>query len=136
VQGKALTVDVTSSVNLASSTTQADRRGSHQCPWLVRVPQGQRINVTLYDFTTIDPDVDGVTQPRYVYANMGETDKMADRTVYAGSQRVRHVMTSRTNQLKIHLTRPFDSLIRTLRENVFLLHIQGWYLAIGQPLHN
>ncbi len=36
---------------LASIISQDTNRGTETCPWLLKVPMGQRINITLYDFT-------------------------------------------------------------------------------------
>lgn len=46
-----------SSGYLAGSVTHRTGLGSRRCPWVVQVPAGQRINVTLYDFSSKDPAV-------------------------------------------------------------------------------
>ena len=40
----------TSSGHIASIVTEESGCGSIDCPWLIEVPKGQRVNISLYEF--------------------------------------------------------------------------------------
>ena len=98
---------------LSSLVTSETSLGSDPCPWVIRLDPGQRINVTLYDFTLHDPfntnDVTATSEQRafcHKYAVIRERSAVTrETTVCGGEQRIKNVYLSASNVLEIHLSR-------------------------------
>ena len=100
---------------LASSVTAATGLGSTTCPWIITVDPGQRINVTLMDFSLIQPfgpnDVFGREEATknkafcHKYAEIQERPKTRQTVVCGGEERYKKVYVSQTNRIEIGLLR-------------------------------
>jgi hypothetical protein len=105
------------------------------------LPQGQRINITLTDFSTpeynnravsgaaeADPYdmLDSYSQCKHPYAILTERWS-AGRTVRVcgGHERERHVMLSRTNSVEVRIIA--NAAIHMGDENFFVLKYEGQY---------
>lgn len=92
-----------SSGYLSSSITEGSGLGTSFCPWVIKAPKGQRVNLTLYDFNTMNYDIDSnICQ---VYATVKERSRTRDQTVCAGTDRIRHIMLSDGNELEISIVK-------------------------------
>lgn len=83
---------------IASYITAETGCGNHDAPWIIRVDPGQKINFTLYDFSTNAPSDEKTCQ---VLVTIKEATRAASRTVCAGDQRIRKEYTSRANVVEI-----------------------------------
>lgn len=104
---------------IANVITEEKGFGTNYCPWLIRVGAGQRINITLYDFATLQYNQESAICQ--VYSMVKERTRTRDVTVCAGGERVKHVMISDTNELEVHIV-PHGS--QTLKP-YFLLKYEG-----------
>lgn len=107
--------------SIGNIVTEEKGHGSQYCPWVIKVDRGQRINITLYDFATLQFNQESpICQ---VYATLKERTRTRDVTVCAGGDRIKHVMISDTNELEItivtHSTQPTTPY--------FLLQYEGRY---------
>ena len=90
---------------IASIVAEETGCGSADAPWVIKAQQGQRINITLYDFAlssnqTTSQDPSSVCR---VYATLRELSSTRSVTVCGGKQRVRHVYTSATEQVQLRI---------------------------------
>lgn len=104
---------------IANIVTQETGCGSPDCPWIIEVPSGQHINITLTDFALENPRQPGDGFPAdtncRVYATIQEVGVSSrSMTICGGDTRVKHVYTSSTNVVKIRVvgqevpaTRPY-----------------------------
>ncbi|KAK2160988.1 hypothetical protein LSH36_123g05045 [Paralvinella palmiformis] len=95
---------------LSSSAALRTGYGLPGCPWIVRVRKGQRVKVTLYDFSIASRyrteswyGADGDREYCYVYAVIREQNGDKEFTVCAGNQRQMIVYQSTTNMVEILL---------------------------------
>ena len=105
---------------LASLTTDDTGCGSPGTPWIIEAEPGQRINVTLMDFTRFN--VAATVGQRYDirgcrnYALVRERGRNKNVTVCASDARERHVHMSSSNTLEITITKkkeePYYFLLR------------------------
>lgn len=95
-----------------------------RCSWNVRAQRGQRINITLYDFSVaIGRQTDnGVC---LVYAIIREEETQTEVTICRGSQRVRNVFTSETPNMEILIITDASSNYNTDSEGQFMLKYEG-----------
>ena len=131
--------------HLANIVTESTGRGSPACPWRIRAEKGQRINLTLYDFTAAadqrrldtgggvggphvpgggdgeDPGAGG----RYcqVYAIIKEASNERETAVCGGSQRERAVYTSTGEAVDVRIT----GLSTPDQQVYFVLKYEGGY---------
>lgn len=109
---------LSSTGHLASKLTHDTRIGSSSCPWALHVPKGQTINITLYDFGVHDAKLTtGQYFPKYFVIKEPAITKEA--TVYAGSERVRRVYSSTSNELQIDI---FDKMTPKTLTNFIILY--------------
>ena len=94
---------------IANTVTQETGCGSPDCPWIIEVPRGQRINITLNDFAVekrgqpnSKPFLSDALPNCRVYATIQEAGSRAT-SICGGDSRVKHVYTSRTNMVKIRV---------------------------------
>ena len=92
---------------LASSITFKTSCGSHGAPWLIEAEPGQRINITLHDFTrgyhTVS-DNRGLHHSTTCYAVIKEQSWQRDDVkVCGGGAKVHHVMTSSSNRVELRI---------------------------------
>lgn len=107
-----------------------DGPGSPRCPWVLTATTGQRLNVTLYDFTGpkaahSGPEAPLLRQsdlcpPLVVFLDPGNADHVI-RTCDV-RQRKKLVYTSHGSDLRVFIPNA------TAAESLFLLHYQGEYL--------
>ncbi len=109
-----ITINTTTVGYLSSVVTGETGLGSDVCPWIIRVDPGQRINVTLLDFSLIHPfgsnTIDGkalVKQRTYChkYAVIKEREATRETVVCGGEKRERNVYMSTTRTLEVHVMR-------------------------------
>ena len=102
------------------------RGGTSACPFRVTVPQGQRINLTLFDFSMAGRASEGaggtVCQR---YATVGDLDGRADIDICSSTDRTSHAYTSLGNSIEIRI---LENLPET--SGFFLLHYQGEFVAV------
>ncbi len=105
---------------ISSLAMSGVRKESTQCSWVISATIGQRINITLLDFSTpIGRRQDsGIC---LVYAIIKEHKDTSEITVCRGTQRLRNVYISEGNVVEIQVYT--DPTIA--REGVFLLKYQG-----------
>ena len=116
---------------IASIVTRETGLGSTDCPWIIHVPLGQRINVTLHDFA-VPTSYGRPSDVCSVYATIREEVRGSklEMNVCGGERRMKGVYLSETNRLEIVIT---SLVIGKDQENTlpyFLLHYKGWLLII------
>ena len=120
-------VSVTTEAQFISSSSDVNSVsscGSKSHPWRLEAAAGQRINISLLDFTAVSTSRDRVTCRQYGYV----LDKLNKRNVSvcaggAAQRRQSHVYLSHANNLHIILT-----LSRTETQDVqqnFLIRMEG-----------
>ena len=94
----------------ASQTTATSGCGSATCPWVIEVSPGQRINVTLWDFSIAYRNTSHNVRHRpeyplycHEYAMIKETEVPRTTTICGISERVKSVYTSTSNKIEIHI---------------------------------
>ncbi len=113
---------------LASVVATETNVGGADCPWIIQVPPGQRVNVTLFDFalsTSHSRPYDVCS----VYATVREEVRGSrlETNVCGGERRVKAVYLSETNRIEIVMSQ----LVTGRQESdssllYFLLHYKGW----------
>ncbi len=95
---------------LASMTTASSGCGSATCPWVVEVLHGQRINVTLWDFSISYRNTSHNIRHRpgyplycHEYAMIKETEVPRTTTICGGEVRQKTVYISSTNRIEVHI---------------------------------
>ncbi|ELT94218.1 hypothetical protein CAPTEDRAFT_214161 [Capitella teleta] len=88
-----------SSGSLASVVTMATQLGSPDCPYVIRGHPGQKINITLVDFTT---DA-GKVSCQVAYAVVSERAPARSETICSGWERERLVYTSQSSSVTIRM---------------------------------
>ena len=110
---------------IASIVTQETGCGTVSHPWVINVPKGQRINVTLYDFSpekrykTNQMEYELDTHVCREYALIQEVSTEWNSVVCGGGKRVQNVYTSKSNSLEIQVTNK--------DKRQFLLYYEGKY---------
>ena len=98
---------VSTSGFLANSITNHYGYGSSTCPWLIRVPRGQRILFTLYDFTMEKrynvKNTDGGSSFCIFYAIILDKAKDQEFTVCAGLERKQEVYTTMGSEVEVQI---------------------------------
>jgi len=122
-------ITVTSSnTHLANIVTIKSRRGSHSCPWLIRVSRGQTVNLTLLDFAfrQYKPTTDeyGAHQldncQKYAEMYIGR----AREPIFICSRGIRQrVLHSHTGKQDIRIL--FTGDHPSQQEFYFLIHVEG-----------
>ena len=89
-------------------TKQYDGCGSASCPWLIEVQPGQKINITLYDFSDKSKPITNTWIPNTCnrFGVIKETAAPTDKPICKGQKRERHLYTSVSNSLEIHVVSP------------------------------
>ena len=114
---------------LATHITEEYGWGGSACPWVLRVPPGQRINITLFNFArsgesdllTSDPSV------CYELATIHEKDHPSKTILTCGTdKRQKNVYASETNRVEIR----FVDRISLKNLGKFLVQHEGDYLLI------
>jgi len=110
---------------MANIITEEHGYGSQRCPWVISVPRGQRINLTLVDFGVASRFLD-VGNMCHVYAKISETRMASEVTVCGSRTRERSIYISETNRLEVS--------IMSLKDNeqpiYFLLKYQGLIMLL------
>ena len=108
-----------STLNLASTTSSTTSCGTHDTPWLVSAKPGQRLNISMTDFTwenrTVDTPDDCNTYGYVIH----ESDVV---TICGGRQRHKHLYHSKGHETQI----VFDGFTEEQR---FIIHIEGTVLC-------
>ncbi len=95
-------VEVTgSSGYLANTVTRHTQIGGAGCPWVIHVPKGQRVNITLLDFSTSEAP-ERASNLCALYANIREDRRGATEvTVCGGEKREKPIFLSETNTVQV-----------------------------------
>ena len=108
---------------LPSPRTHLTNCGTHQTPWLITAAQGQRINLTLIDFSRASHTAHSDTAGRaraskicFKYGSVAEDDGKNTEDICASHQRETHIYMSQSHSLQITLS---DNA------NFYLLSYQG-----------
>jgi len=114
---------------LSSQVTELTGCGSVDWPWLIVGGDGQRINVTLYDFSyealaMRRPGRDAIAISCNVYATIRDGSGGRSTTICGGRAPVRTVYYSTTNRVEIRILR-FNALSRQAQTSHFLLRYEG-----------
>lgn len=104
---------------LASIVTQETACGSTDCPWVIRVPPGQTIEIALYDFAAVSRVPTG-SDVCHVYAVIKEPVEQISHTVCAPTTREKVVHVSTTNVVEVRVM-----VNSNADEDYFALHYQG-----------
>lgn len=117
---------------LSSLVTSETGLGSGSCPWIITVDPGQHINVTLIDFSLIQPfgpnDVMGAEEAKlqtfcHKYAEIRERPNTRETVVCGGESRNKNIFVSSSNKLEIRLQR----YASPKKSAYFLLKFEGKY---------
>ena len=94
---------------IASIVAEETGCGTPDCPWIIEVSAGQRVNISLVDFalarndgSTFTGSMTGTSGCR-VYATVKEESVGKSFTVCGGDGRQRHVYTSLTNTVEVRI---------------------------------
>ena len=87
---------------LSSHVTETSGAGSVDCPWNVRAELGQRIKLTLLDFSGLTGK-NPTSQQCNVYATIKEPTAGVSETVCGTRERVTIIYTSDSNQVQVRL---------------------------------
>ena len=109
---------------LSSFVTQQTGCGNLENPWLLRVSHGQRINITLIDFTSANSEYQSKNDHLCnVYATIKDGNGAVTHTVCGGTGRkVTPVFMSVTNNVEIKITSKSNQM---KNEGHFLLKYTG-----------
>lgn len=109
---------------LSNLVAEERGQGSLACPWRIELPRGERINLTLVDFSTPNADVSTDSQICHQYALVTEKLSTTENgRVCGGDRREKHVYTSRTNTIEIRIITKKN--VETDRNFYFLLRYEG-----------
>ena len=96
---------------IPSPRTHLTHCGTHQNPWLITAAQGQRINLTLIDFSRASHTAHSDTAGRaraskicFKYGSIAEDDGKITEDICASHQRETHVYMSQSHSLQITLS--------------------------------
>ena len=119
---------------LASYVAEVLSLGSSACPWKIYVEPGQRINVSLYDFSswavTQKHDMPLTTRACHIVGKIREGDREAEVRACVGYQRVRQVYASATEHIEIEIYKPISSRLG----GYYLLKYEGNYFFMKYML--
>lgn len=87
------------------------------CPWILRVQRGQKINITLLDYGSLEHDKRTLCRK---YATVNEVSRESRTIVCGGDIRVKNVYQSTSHEIELYLT-PSDHQVK----NHFLLRYEG-----------
>lgn len=136
-------VVVTNKTGYLSSVVSADTGcGTGESPWLITLLPGQRINITLYDFTTQPPDAghvigrnstsagsasDSPARLCRVYATVRETNGARAVTICGGQLRQRPAYVTLGHVAEVRLSTAATSLgdVTVTSHVTFLLKYEG-----------
>lgn len=112
---------------IASATTEETGCGSIRSPWVISAAPGQRINITLYDFSLTSHNDSTKTVARQSsfpvycvqFARLEERGASRSTIICGGEQREKHVYTSVTYEVEIHI------MGRRAKNSYFLLKYEG-----------
>ncbi len=93
---------------IASSVSDVTGHGTSNCPWVIEVHKGQKINVTLMDFGLWQrqQNEDGTSSLYcHKYAMIQEGDQRQQTTICASNERQKMVYLSKGNKLTITIAR-------------------------------
>ena len=107
---------------IASVVSHETGHGTDTCPWVIRVLPGQRVNITLLDFSVTSGTAYGSAEFCKAYAIIRERSPAGNsQTLCGGSARYKDVFVSRGNQVEIRI---IQSKKRENRD-FFLLKYEG-----------
>ncbi len=95
---------------IANSVTETDGYGSAKCPWVIKASPGQRVNITLVDFSQMGPKEDSngkAMRPRYCreYAVLRETKGQTSVVVCDGDPEDKHIYITDSHVVEIEVER-------------------------------
>lgn len=139
IAGDGKTPNLTSPLDLSpflsSHISSSLGRGSSECPWQLRVPAGQQINVTLFNFGRVPAPSEwssggfSPSKPCHNLAVFRERQSTHVLTQCEGSARLVHAYLSQGNVLEVEIRPPKSSDLH------FLLHYQAVGCANPPTIH-
>ena len=127
---------------LASVTSDETGCGNADTPWAIQAHPGQRINITLIDFTPDSSRVltssDGVRRTCRVYATVREGKGHRSSTICGGNGRVRTVLVSKNDAVEIriissqHPAKPINFILMFQGKRIISKHTT--YLLVQRVL--
>ena len=113
---------------IGNVVTEEHRFGSGSCPWVISVPKGQRINITLLDFAVTGPQhIDSHLCNMYAIIRE-QSATTTDITVCGGEPRHKHIYLSDSHKVEVEVMT--NGLVPDNEDlPYFLLKYEGDYLA-------
>lgn len=116
---------------IGSLFTKETELGSARCPWKISVQPGQRVNLTLYDYsmhTRKDTSLSSQGEKLcFVYAIVREGRTRNDYTICGGRRREQYAYTSKSNTVEIEIL-PNVRMEEGVFPN-FMIKYEGKYLT-------
>ena len=84
---------------LSSLTASQLRRGTADCPWIIRAAVGQQINLTVHDFDTAKSKSDIC----HAYLTIRERQGTHSETVCNTIHRIRHAYLSKSHSVELRM---------------------------------
>ena len=109
---------------LAKVVAMETDRGTRVCPWLIEVQEGQRINITLLDFSSSHKNTNSVIRVCHVGAVIRDKAEPRGIKVCVGRDTFQYV--SKSNVVEVRLVGNRDSN----NQDYFLLHYQGMHISV------
>ena len=112
---------------LSNRITDETQCGSTEFPWIIKASPGQKVNITMLDFSSNHTSVENLLNSRRiprickVYATIRETTAMRSTTVCGSQGRERNIYTSSKNEVEVRILGNSAGNKKTQ----FLLYYQG-----------
>jgi hypothetical protein len=128
-------LNATSYLGLVSLTSPSF--GTKACPWTLKVPQGQRVNLTFLDLGMKRYMKKGYLSPDCSTSLVIRETKAKGRDVEVcrGRSRLQHLFTSTTNEVTIYIERLPTAIDGVSRSDFLLQYNGGWYRLFSH-VHN
>ena len=113
---------------ISNTVSTAKGVGTITCPWKIKLAPGQRINLTLYDFSqptfrASDIEAYGIC---YQYGIITEKNAvMRNKRICGGNQRLRSIYESRSNMIEIRMVEGTTNNGGTVEMHHFMLKYEG-----------
>ena len=143
-----MTVATSTNHALSSQVTEETGCGTADSPWIIQAGSGQRINLTLYDFS-MEASLAGSNGPSKSWIQGGaktcrvlvtirENPELRSSTVCAGQARVMNILTSSSNKVELRLlvnkqggksgSSPSSQQQQQQQQSHFLVEYQGNFI--------
>ena len=111
---------------IASSVTQETRCGSEQCPWLIKVDEGQKVKLSLFDYMTVNGIQSGSDGTCNAYMEIKDGDQRTPFNICRDRARgTKHLYTSVSNRVYVNIHVPSVNSAKKQERGNFLLKYEG-----------